>query len=125
MEERFLTKEPKLCIIEKSLFFLPQLLKSSRGSVVRHRRHLDSTKPYIAAKLASLPTTFMLGDEKRYDEFFNKPLTSSQQYLCFVLAELQSEGTDSTAQYVSKTSSLDGVSCFFILLFSKELAFVF
>uniref|UniRef100_A0AAX7UKV9 Receptor-type tyrosine-protein phosphatase F n=1 Tax=Astatotilapia calliptera TaxID=8154 RepID=A0AAX7UKV9_ASTCA len=90
---------------------MDELLKSSRSSVIRHRRHLDSTKPYIAAKLASLPTTFMLGDEKRYDEFFNKPLTSSQQYLCFVLAELQSEGTDSTAQYVSKTSSLDGLFC--------------
>uniref|UniRef100_A0A668W5S3 Receptor-type tyrosine-protein phosphatase F n=1 Tax=Oreochromis aureus TaxID=47969 RepID=A0A668W5S3_OREAU len=78
---------------------MDELLKSSRSSVLRHRRHLDSTKPYIAAKLASLPTTFMLGDEKRYDEFLNKPLTSSQQYLCFVLAELQSEGTDSTMTY--------------------------
>ncbi|XP_013765254.1 receptor-type tyrosine-protein phosphatase F isoform X18 [Pundamilia nyererei] len=84
---------------------MDELLKSSRSSVVRHRRHLDSTKPYIAAKLASLPTTFMLGDEKRYDEFFNKPLTSSQQYLCFVLAELQSEGTDSTAQYMTYSAS--------------------
>ncbi|XP_006792316.1 receptor-type tyrosine-protein phosphatase F isoform X16 [Neolamprologus brichardi] len=84
---------------------MDELLKSSRSSVVRHRRHLDSTKPYIAAKLASLPTTFMLGDEKRYDEFFNKPLTSSQQYLCFVLAELQSEGTDSAAQYMTYSAS--------------------
>ncbi|XP_026004298.1 receptor-type tyrosine-protein phosphatase F isoform X26 [Astatotilapia calliptera] len=84
---------------------MDELLKSSRSSVIRHRRHLDSTKPYIAAKLASLPTTFMLGDEKRYDEFFNKPLTSSQQYLCFVLAELQSEGTDSTAQYMTYSAS--------------------
>ncbi|XP_014193670.1 receptor-type tyrosine-protein phosphatase F isoform X5 [Haplochromis burtoni] len=84
---------------------MDELLKSSRSSVVRHRRHLDSSKPYIAAKLASLPTTFMLGDEKRYDEFFNKPLTSSQQYLCFVLAELQSEGTDSTAQYMTYSAS--------------------
>lgn len=80
----------------------PQLLKSSESPVLRRRRHLDSSKPYIAAKLASLPTTFMLGDEKRYNGFYNKPLTGSQQYLCFVLAALRSEGTD-PAHYVRKT----------------------
>uniref|UniRef100_A0A8C3B1U1 Receptor-type tyrosine-protein phosphatase F n=1 Tax=Cyclopterus lumpus TaxID=8103 RepID=A0A8C3B1U1_CYCLU len=65
---------------------LDELLKSSEGPVLRRRRHLDSSKPYIAAKLASLPTTFTVGDEKRYTGFYNKPLTSSQEYLCFVLA---------------------------------------
>uniref|UniRef100_A0A4W6F1S3 Receptor-type tyrosine-protein phosphatase F n=1 Tax=Lates calcarifer TaxID=8187 RepID=A0A4W6F1S3_LATCA len=65
------------------------------GPVLRRRRHLDSSKPYIAAKLASLPTTFTLGDEKRYNGFYNKPLTSTQEYLCFVLAVLRSEGIDS------------------------------
>ncbi|TKS79507.1 Receptor-type tyrosine-protein phosphatase F [Collichthys lucidus] len=38
-----------------------KLFKSSEGPVLRRRRHLDSSKPYIAAKLASLPTTFTLG----------------------------------------------------------------
>uniref|UniRef100_A0A8C4I4F7 Receptor-type tyrosine-protein phosphatase F n=1 Tax=Dicentrarchus labrax TaxID=13489 RepID=A0A8C4I4F7_DICLA len=66
------------------------------GPVLRRKRHLDSTKPYIAAKLASLPTTFTVGDEKRYNGFYNKPLTSPQEYLCFVLAVLRYEGTDTS-----------------------------
>uniref|UniRef100_A0A8C3B4K1 Receptor-type tyrosine-protein phosphatase F n=1 Tax=Cyclopterus lumpus TaxID=8103 RepID=A0A8C3B4K1_CYCLU len=78
---------------------LDELLKSSEGPVLRRRRHLDSSKPYIAAKLASLPTTFTVGDEKRYTGFYNKPLTSSQEYLCFVLAVLRYEGTDSTMTF--------------------------
>uniref|UniRef100_A0A3P8WKC3 Receptor-type tyrosine-protein phosphatase F n=1 Tax=Cynoglossus semilaevis TaxID=244447 RepID=A0A3P8WKC3_CYNSE len=58
---------------------------------LRRRRHLDSSKPYIAAKLDSLPANFTLGDEKMYGGFYNRPLTSPQEYLCFVLAQLQSE----------------------------------
>uniref|UniRef100_A0A3B4YIB7 Receptor-type tyrosine-protein phosphatase F n=1 Tax=Seriola lalandi dorsalis TaxID=1841481 RepID=A0A3B4YIB7_SERLL len=85
---------------------LDELLKSSEGPVLRRRRHLDSSKPYIAAKLASLPTTFILGDEKRYNGFYNKPLTSPQEYLCFVLAVLRSEGTtDSTTNYMTFSAS--------------------
>ncbi|XP_050925867.1 receptor-type tyrosine-protein phosphatase F isoform X8 [Lates calcarifer] len=84
---------------------LDELLKSSEGPVLRRRRHLDSSKPYIAAKLASLPTTFTLGDEKRYNGFYNKPLTSTQEYLCFVLAVLRSEGIDSAANYMTFSAS--------------------
>uniref|UniRef100_A0A668A997 Receptor-type tyrosine-protein phosphatase F n=1 Tax=Myripristis murdjan TaxID=586833 RepID=A0A668A997_9TELE len=50
-----------------------------------------SPRPYIAAKLESLPATFTLGDEKRYNGFYNKPLPGHQQYLCFVLAALQEQ----------------------------------
>ncbi|GAA6236035.1 receptor-type tyrosine-protein phosphatase F isoform X13 [Lates japonicus] len=84
---------------------LDELLKSSEGPVLRRRRHLDSSKPYIAAKLASLPTTFTLGDEKRYNGFYNKPLTSTQEYLCFVLAVLRSEGIDNAANYMTFSAS--------------------
>ncbi|XP_065810391.1 receptor-type tyrosine-protein phosphatase F isoform X10 [Labrus bergylta] len=84
---------------------LDELLRSSEGPVLRRRRHLDSSKPYIAAKLASLPTTFTLGDEKRYNGFYNKPLTSPQEYKCFVLAVLRSEGTDSAANYLTFSAS--------------------
>ncbi|KAM6989210.1 receptor-type tyrosine-protein phosphatase F isoform 9-T11 [Tautogolabrus adspersus] len=84
---------------------LDELLRSSEGPVLRRRRHLDSSKPYIAAKLASLPTTFTLGDEKRYNGFYNKPLTSPQEYKCFVLAVLRSEGTDSAANYMTFSAS--------------------
>lgn len=79
-----------------------QLLRSSEGPALRRRRHLDSSKPYIAAKLASLPASFTLGDEKRYNGFYNKPLTSQQEYLCFVLAVLRDEGTDSSSNYVRR-----------------------
>lgn len=85
----------------------PQLLESSEGPVLRRRRHLDSSKPYIAAKLASLPPTFILGDETKYNGFYNKPLTSGQEYRCFVLAVLRSEKTtDNTANYVRDTHTL-------------------
>ncbi|KAM7379598.1 hypothetical protein PAMP_005142 [Pampus punctatissimus] len=84
---------------------LDELLKSSEGPVLRRRRHLDSSKPYIAAKLASLPPTFTLGDEKDYNGFSNKPLTSQQEYLCFVLAVLRYEGTDGTANYMTFSAS--------------------
>ncbi|XP_062413544.1 receptor-type tyrosine-protein phosphatase F isoform X6 [Pungitius pungitius] len=84
---------------------LDELLKSSEGPVLRRRRHLDSSQPYIAAKLASLPPAFTVGDEKMYNGFINKPLTSSQEYLCFVVAVLRFEGTDSTANYMTFSAS--------------------
>lgn len=80
----------------------PQLLRSSEGPVLRRRRHLDPAKPYIAAKLTSLPATFTLGDEKMYNGFYNKPLSSQQEYLCFVLAVLRYEETNNTANYVRR-----------------------
>ncbi|XP_058490417.1 receptor-type tyrosine-protein phosphatase F isoform X6 [Solea solea] len=83
---------------------LDELLKSE-GPFLRRRRHLDSSRPYIAAKLDSLPSTFTLGDEKMYGGFYNKPLTSPQEYLCFVLALLQSEATDSSANNMTFSAS--------------------
>ncbi|RVE62112.1 hypothetical protein OJAV_G00177380 [Oryzias javanicus] len=84
---------------------LEELLRSSEGPVLRRRRHLDPSKPYIAAKLASLPTTFTLGDEKMYHGFYNKPLSSQQEYLCFVLAVLRYEETNNTANYMTFSAS--------------------
>ncbi|XP_061549972.1 receptor-type tyrosine-protein phosphatase F-like isoform X6 [Phycodurus eques] len=84
---------------------LDELLKSSESLTLRRRRHLDASKPYIAAKLASLPPVFTLGDEKRYNGFYNKPLTSGQEYVCFVLAVLRYEGTDSTSNYMTFSAS--------------------
>ncbi|KAF6733989.1 Receptor-type tyrosine-protein phosphatase F [Oryzias melastigma] len=84
---------------------LEELLRSSEGPVLRRRRHLDPAKPYITAKLPSLPTTFTLGDEKMYNGFYNKPLSSQQEYLCFVLAVLQHEETNTTANYMTFSAS--------------------
>lgn len=89
---------------------MPQLLRSSEGPVLRRRRHLDPSMPYIAAKLAALPATFTLGDEKRYNGYYNKPLNSAQEYLCFVLADLRHEGADNTANYVRSVHSLIMIS---------------
>lgn len=45
-------------------------------------------QPYIAAKMDALPEIFTLGDEKKYNGYYNKPLPGQQQYRCFVLADL-------------------------------------
>ncbi|XP_031430443.1 protein tyrosine phosphatase receptor type Fa isoform X9 [Clupea harengus] len=64
--------------------------KSTDSNGVRRRRQAqDFLRSYIAAKLESLPDTFTLGDEKRYNGFLNKPLPGQQNYRCFVLAALE------------------------------------
>ncbi|XP_039533391.1 receptor-type tyrosine-protein phosphatase F isoform X6 [Pimephales promelas] len=70
---------------------LDDLLESTEGALLRRRRHSDTVRPYIAAKLLSLPDTFTLGDEKTYSGFYNRPLSNSQNYQCFVMAELKDQ----------------------------------
>ncbi|XP_051554730.1 receptor-type tyrosine-protein phosphatase F-like isoform X7 [Myxocyprinus asiaticus] len=70
---------------------LDELLESSEGALLRRRRHTDTVRPYITAKLATLPDTFTLGDEKMYNNFYNHPVPNSQPYLCFVMAELKDQ----------------------------------
>lgn len=73
-----------------SIWSLPQLLESTEGALLRRRRHTDTDRPYIAAKLTSLPETFTLGDEKTYSGFYNRPLLNNH-YQCFVMAELKDQ----------------------------------
>ncbi|XP_042581281.1 receptor-type tyrosine-protein phosphatase F-like isoform X5 [Cyprinus carpio] len=71
---------------------LDELLGSNGDSGVRKRRRRqtqDFLRPYIAAKLENLPETFVLGDEKIYIGFYNKPLPGQQQYRTFILAALK------------------------------------
>ncbi|XP_056116759.1 receptor-type tyrosine-protein phosphatase F isoform X4 [Rhinichthys klamathensis goyatoka] len=70
---------------------LDDLLESTEGALLRRRRHSDTVRPYIAAKLLSLPDSFTLGDEKTYSGFYNRPLSNSQNYQCFVMAELKDQ----------------------------------
>ncbi|MEQ2264370.1 hypothetical protein XENORESO_003052 [Xenotaenia resolanae] len=84
---------------------LEELLRSREGPVLRRRRHVEPPRAYVAAKLAYLPTTFTLGDDKDYMGFRNKPLTNHQEYLCFVVAVLRNEGTDGTANYMTFSAS--------------------
>uniref|UniRef100_A0A8C1AM41 Receptor-type tyrosine-protein phosphatase F n=1 Tax=Cyprinus carpio carpio TaxID=630221 RepID=A0A8C1AM41_CYPCA len=69
---------------------LDELLESTEGALLRRRRHTDTVRPYIAAKLSSLPDTFTLGDEKTYNGFYNRPLPNNH-YQCFVMAELKDQ----------------------------------
>ncbi|XP_041126652.1 protein tyrosine phosphatase receptor type Fa isoform X1 [Polyodon spathula] len=75
---------------------LDNLLEASEN-LQRHRRQTEVLKPYIAAKLDSLPATFTLGDEKYYNGFYNKLLSGEQKYLCFVLAALEDKNTKTYA----------------------------
>ncbi|XP_064186710.1 protein tyrosine phosphatase receptor type Fa isoform X13 [Anguilla rostrata] len=75
---------------------LDDLLEASENPGLRRRRRRrrqaeSPLKPYIAAKLETLPGTFTLGDEKKYNGFYNKPLTSQQEYRCFVMAALKDQ----------------------------------
>lgn len=69
---------------------LDELLESTEGALLRRRRHTESVRPYIAAKLSSLPDTFTLGDEETYNGFYNRPLPNNH-YQCFVMAELKDQ----------------------------------
>ncbi|XP_069505437.1 receptor-type tyrosine-protein phosphatase S isoform X3 [Ambystoma mexicanum] len=55
---------------------------------LRHSRHLDFPKPYIAARFWKLPTHFTLGDMKQHDGYLNKALEIGQRYVFFILAVL-------------------------------------
>ncbi|XP_063153847.1 receptor-type tyrosine-protein phosphatase F isoform X2 [Candoia aspera] len=74
---------------------LDQLLEAiNQGSTERRRRRqAERLKPYIAAQMDHLPETFVLGDEKNYKGFFNKPLSEGLSYRCFVLASLEDGDT--------------------------------
>ncbi|XP_043991417.1 receptor-type tyrosine-protein phosphatase F-like isoform X15 [Gambusia affinis] len=84
---------------------LEELLRSREGPMLRRRRHVESPRAYVAAKLTHLPPTFMLGDGQDYMGFKNKPLTNMQEFQWFVVAVLRNEGTDGTANYMTFSSS--------------------
>eukprot|EP00063_Salmo_salar_P003803 XP_013978638.1 PREDICTED: receptor-type tyrosine-protein phosphatase F isoform X6 [Salmo salar] len=76
---------------------LDELLEASSDDSLRRRRQTQEfLRPYIAAKMDTLPDTFTLGDEKKYNGFYNKPLPGQQQYLCFVLAALKDHESQNT-----------------------------
>ncbi|XP_045550430.1 receptor-type tyrosine-protein phosphatase F isoform X13 [Salmo salar] len=84
---------------------LEELLESGEGPVLRRRRQVEPTRPYIAAKLPSLPATFTLGDEKNYNGFYNRPLPGHQRYLAFVLAALKEQDEDSSDKHRTFSAS--------------------
>uniref|UniRef100_A0A4W5QRK3 Receptor-type tyrosine-protein phosphatase F n=1 Tax=Hucho hucho TaxID=62062 RepID=A0A4W5QRK3_9TELE len=86
---------------------LDELLEASSDQSLRRRRQTQEfLRPYIAAKMDTLPDTFTLGDEKKYNGFYNKPLPGQQQYLCFVLAALKDHESVSNNHYSSSILSM-------------------
>ncbi|KAK2816005.1 hypothetical protein Q5P01_026472, partial [Channa striata] len=75
-----------------------ELLETGADSTPQRQRRQsqDFLQPYIAAKLDSLPETFVLGDEKKYNGYYNKALPGQQQYRCFVLADLTDHDSQRT-----------------------------
>ncbi|XP_071216915.1 receptor-type tyrosine-protein phosphatase F isoform X7 [Salvelinus alpinus] len=84
---------------------LEELLESGEGPVLRRRRQVEPTRPYIAAKLPSLPATFTLGDEKNYNGFYNRPLPGHQHYQAFVLAALKEQEEDNSDKHRTFSAS--------------------
>ncbi|XP_063770958.1 receptor-type tyrosine-protein phosphatase S isoform X13 [Pseudophryne corroboree] len=62
--------------------------KQHRRSV-RHLKHVEFPKPYVAARFQSLPGHFTLGDQKIHDGYENKALEIGQKYVFFILAMLE------------------------------------
>nr|XP_046209107.1 receptor-type tyrosine-protein phosphatase F-like isoform X12 [Oncorhynchus gorbuscha] len=75
---------------------LDELLEASSEQSLKRRQNQEFLRPYIAAKMDALPDTFPLGDEKKYNGFYNMPLPGQQQYLCFVLAALKGHESQKT-----------------------------
>ncbi|XP_064195155.1 receptor-type tyrosine-protein phosphatase S-like isoform X11 [Anguilla rostrata] len=74
---------------------MEELLKDSSpkhryGRTSRQRRQADPRKPYIAAsfKPSTLPSFFTLGNQAEYNGYENRALEPGQEYVFFLLAEL-------------------------------------
>nr|XP_023699351.1 receptor-type tyrosine-protein phosphatase S-like isoform X2 [Paramormyrops kingsleyae] len=64
--------------------------KTPHGRSSRHRRQLDTRKPYIAAcfKPIAMPSSLTLGNQVDYNGYQNRVLEPGQEYVVFLLAEL-------------------------------------
>ncbi|KAI4873272.1 hypothetical protein NFI96_003080, partial [Prochilodus magdalenae] len=69
-------------------------IKQRHVRTTRQLRQVDLKKPYIAAsfKPASIPATFTLGNQAVYNGYENRALEPGQEYVFFILAELNSTG---------------------------------
>ncbi|XP_041281692.1 receptor-type tyrosine-protein phosphatase S isoform X8 [Onychostruthus taczanowskii] len=92
---------------EMDLEELVQDIARLRRRSLRHSRQLDFPKPYIAARFRSLPSHFILGDMKHYDNFENRALEPGQKYVLFILAVLQEPEATYAASPFSDPIQLD------------------
>ncbi|ROL54969.1 Receptor-type tyrosine-protein phosphatase S [Anabarilius grahami] len=65
----------------------------------RQLKQVDGKRPYIAAsfKPSSMPPSFTLGDQRVHSGFENRALDPGQEYVFFILAELNTTGGKSFA----------------------------
>ncbi|KPP76299.1 receptor-type tyrosine-protein phosphatase S-like, partial [Scleropages formosus] len=77
-------KNPDEMDLEELLKDNSQKQQQSRTS--RHRRQLDTRKPYIAAcfKPTAMPSSFTLGNQVDYNGYLNRGLDPGQEYRMFV-----------------------------------------
>lgn len=82
-----------VCPVSHSVY-LSQLLKdiSQKQRDSRHQKQVDLRRAYITARFtpATLPAFFTLGDQLDYGGFENRALDPGQEYVFFILAELNS-----------------------------------
>ncbi|XP_053559154.1 receptor-type tyrosine-protein phosphatase S isoform X3 [Bombina bombina] len=74
---------------EMDLEELVQSITRVHRRSLRHLRHVEYPKPYIAARFRTLPGHFTLGDQQIHDGFENKALDVGQRYVFFILAMLE------------------------------------
>ncbi|XP_046712783.1 receptor-type tyrosine-protein phosphatase S isoform X16 [Silurus meridionalis] len=69
--------------------------KQRHTRTTRQLRQVDVKKPYIAAsfKPSTVPPTFTLGNQMVYNGYENRALEPGQDYVFFILAELNSNST--------------------------------
>uniref|UniRef100_A0AAQ4RB77 protein-tyrosine-phosphatase n=1 Tax=Gasterosteus aculeatus aculeatus TaxID=481459 RepID=A0AAQ4RB77_GASAC len=66
----------------------------------RQLAQLDQRKPFITACFRQLPSSFTVGSDYRHSSCENKPLEPGQEYVFFLLAELNATGkTFATSPY--------------------------
>ncbi|XP_026091296.1 receptor-type tyrosine-protein phosphatase S isoform X36 [Carassius auratus] len=79
---------------------LEELLGDRRlARTTRQLKQVDGKRPYIAAsfKPSSMPPSFTLGNQMVYSGFENRVLEPGQEYVFFILAELNTTGGKSFA----------------------------
>lgn len=94
-----------------SSLFLPQLLGDRRlgqrhARTTRQLKQVDGKRPYIAAsfKPSTMPPSFTLGNQMVYSGFENRALDPGQEYVFFILAELNITGGVSEISLFNYTS---------------------
>ncbi|XP_059424965.1 receptor-type tyrosine-protein phosphatase S-like isoform X16 [Carassius carassius] len=86
-------------------------LGQRHARTTRQLKQVDGKRPYIAAsfKPSSMPPSFTLGNQMVYSGFENRALDPGQEYVIFILAELNTTGgkTFVTSPYTDPVTAPD------------------